>query len=173
MASTVEKSVDSPKIKPRFSLGGQVSRYSSNPQIGGESFEAVIEPEFPASVMSAAGAGATPTSLNPELLMREFTQDEQGRIASLGATDSPSACFQSQFAREVVQNTRRSSSILDGHVSNLNSMPTASSSLASRRSSHSYVSNSKYRSQFAAKHHQVNSAGNQPPRVLFPCVVFW
>ena len=51
----------------------------------------------------SASVRSTPRSLNPELLMREFTQDEQGRIDSLGATDSPSACFQSQFAREVVQ----------------------------------------------------------------------
>ena len=32
-----------------------------------------------------------------------FGSPKKGRIDSLGATDSPSACFQSQFAREVVQ----------------------------------------------------------------------
>ena len=32
-----------------------------------------------------------------------FGSLKKGRIDSLGATDSPSACFQSQFAREVVQ----------------------------------------------------------------------
>ena len=43
---------------------------------------------------------------------------KKGRIDSLGATDSPSACFQSAFAREVVQNTRRSSStvVQESHV---------------------------------------------------------
>ena len=65
----------------------------------------------------SASVRSTPRSLNPELLMREFTQDEQGRIDSLGATDSPSACFQSQFAREVVQvsNFQKVSFILPFH----------------------------------------------------------
>ena len=48
---------------------------------------------------------------------------KKGRIDSLGATDSPSACFQSQFAREVVQNTRRSSStVVQDHSHNHHSV---------------------------------------------------
>jgi len=121
-------------LRPKFSLGGQVlCRYSSNPQIGSDPQiqdtdpgrrQQILEDNFDrksadfdrksAELLNmsnqSASVRSTPRSLNPELLMREFTQDEQGRIDSLGATDSPSACFQSQFAREVVQNTRRSSS---------------------------------------------------------------
>ena len=41
---------------------------------------------------------------NPEVLMREFTRDEQA------TTISPSSMFKSSFAREVVQNVRRSMS---------------------------------------------------------------
>ena len=41
---------------------------------------------------------------NPEVLMREFTRDEQS------TTISPSSMFKSSFAREVVQNVRRSMS---------------------------------------------------------------
>ncbi len=41
-------------------------------------------------------------SLNPELLLREFTRDE------LETTASPSSMFKSSFAREVVQNVRKS-----------------------------------------------------------------
>ena len=119
------KASTSPPLRPKFSLGGQVCRYSSNPQIGSPADEdldknpgLILEnhngqpPSKLASaelIMSNPVSRSTPRSLNPELLMREFTQDEQGRIDSLGATDSPSACFQSQFAREVVQNSRRSS----------------------------------------------------------------
>ena len=119
--------------------------------------------------------------------MREFTQDEQGRIDSLGATDSPSACFQSQFAREVVRNTRQSSStVVQDHSHNhhsvvMGSNPRNSSienSMASTLTSNStnnggnpstsYYRNRKsltaysgYRSQFAAKHHQANQQPGQ------------
>jgi hypothetical protein len=41
---------------------------------------------------------------NPELLLREFTHDEQA------TTTSPSSMFKSSFAKEVVQNVRRSMS---------------------------------------------------------------
>ncbi|TRY73916.1 hypothetical protein TCAL_16907 [Tigriopus californicus] len=41
-------------------------------------------------------------SLNPELLMREFTHDE------LGETNSPSSMFKSSFAKQVVHNVRKS-----------------------------------------------------------------
>ena len=44
---------------------------------------------------------------NPEVLMREFTRDEQA------TTISPSSMFKSSFAREVVQNVRRSMSSLN------------------------------------------------------------
>ena len=108
---------------------------------------------------------------------------KKGRIDSLGATDSPSACFQSAFAREVVQNTRRSSStvVQDSHVTHhghhssvMGSNPKISSienSMAStltsnstnngpttsyNRNRRSLTASSKYRSQFAAKHHQAN-----------------
>merc|ERR1712004_924442 len=106
-------------LRPKFNLGGQVSRYSSNPQIGNLSVEEEeSENHF---VMSSSNTPRTASlhnnsrSLNPELLIREFTQDEQGRLDSLEAANSPSACFQSAFAREVVQNTRRSSSIIDSN----------------------------------------------------------
>ena len=156
-ATIVDKAF--PSIRPKFDLGGQVCRYSSNPQIGEQnvgggaglsthSSEAGLEMMSHPRMSGSTSAGR---SLNPELLMREFTQDEQGRIDSLGATDSPSACFQSQFAREVVQNTRRSSSAaLDSVMSNENSLMAVMMSKQSKRNS-----SSKYRSQFAAKHHQV------------------
>ena len=93
-------------------------------------------------------------SLNPELLMREFTADEDGRLDSLN--ESPSSGFKSSFAREVCQNVRAgatdpgsshetSSAHVTGHSVNNNS---------SRRST-SYLSAPKYRSQFAARHHSV------------------
>ena len=145
-----------PQIRPKFNLGGQVSRYSSNPQ-----FDVNEDGDNQIQTMSASNKNR---SLNPELLMREFTQDETGRIDSFGVTDSPSACFQSQFAREVVQNTRKSGSILD--LPSQESTLTTSNSLSSNsnhqhrsaRRSGSYLTNSnpKYRSQFAAKHHQVS-----------------
>ena len=145
-----------PQIRPKFNLGGQVSRYSSNPQ-----FDVNEDGDNQIQTMSASNKNR---SLNPELLMREFTQDETGRIDSFGVTDSPSACFQSQFAREVVQNTRKSGSILD--LPSQESTLTTSNSLSSNsnhqhrsaRRSGSYLTNSnpKYRSQFAAKHHQAN-----------------
>jgi hypothetical protein len=176
-----------PPIRPKFNLGGQVSHYSSNPQI-----VTALNHEKTSTDETEAGTNnnndenmsskniRNNRSLNPELLMREFTQDEQGRIDSLGATDSPSACFQSQFAREVVQNTRKSSSILNldlpavasvhlapaltNHNSQDNLQQTSTSlnsnsnNLQHRtRRNGSYLSSSnnpKYRSQFAAKHHQ-------------------
>ena len=181
-------------------------RYSSNPQIGGsgtlnEDEENVGENYlhnshrksvedinlFNMSSNHQSSSRSTPRSLNPELLMREFTQDEQGRMDSLGATDSPSGCFQSQFAREVVQNTRRSSSVLQALDSTLtsteNSLANQSSSnttmthfssshvgpasnpnsatssngagSAARNARRSLTAAVRYRSQFAAKHHQV------------------
>ena len=193
----------SPPIRPKFNLGGQVSHYSSNPQIvtALDNETSTTTDEKPADIftkvksnkfnnvennMSSSNIRNTNRSLNPELLMREFTQDEQGRIDSLGVTDSPSACFQSQFAREVVQNTRKSSSILNldlpsepkssasvhpapalthnHHNSNSQDNLQQTSSLNSNsnqqhrtRRNGSYLSsnNPKYRSQFAAKHHQV------------------
>ena len=53
---------------------------------------------------------------NPEVLMREFTRDEQA------TTISPSSMFKSSFAREVVQNVRRSMSSVnqDSLGSNIN-----------------------------------------------------
>ena len=98
-------------------------------------------------------------SLNPELLMREFTQDEQGRIDSLGNQDSPSGCFQSQFAREVVQNTRRSSSVLildSNNQPEVWMMKEAEKLKEEKNKRRSSVASSKYRSQFAAKYHQVS-----------------
>ena len=95
-----------PQIRPKFNLGGQVSRYSSNPQFD-------VNEDGDNQIQTTMSASNKNRSLNPELLMREFTQDETGRIDSFGVTDSPSACFQSQFAREVVQNTHKSGSILD------------------------------------------------------------
>ena len=107
----------SPPIRPKFNLGGQVSHYSSNPQIvtalNHETSTDDPEGTKVNNNVENMSSNRNNRSLNPELLMREFTQDEQGRIDSLGVTDSPSACFQSQFAREVVQNTRKSSSILN------------------------------------------------------------
>ena len=150
-----------PPIRPKFNLGGQVSRYSSNPQILTSSNSDVNEDGD--NQIQAMSASNKNRSLNPELLMREFTQDETGRIDSFGVTDSPSACFQSQFAREVVQNTRKSGSILD--LPSQESTLTTSNSLSSNSHQHrsarrngSYLTNSnpKYRSQFAAKHHQVS-----------------
>ena len=185
----------SPPIRPKFNLGGQVSHYSSNPQIvtALNHETSTDDPEAGSKVKSSSNntienmsSNRNNRSLNPELLMREFTQDEQGRIDSLGVTDSPSACFQSQFAREVVQNTRKSSSILNldlpsepkssasvhpapalthnHHNSNSQDNLQQTSSLNSNsnqqhrtRRNGSYLSsnNPKYRSQFAAKHHQV------------------
>ena len=185
----------SPPIRPKFNLGGQVSHYSSNPQIvtALNHETSTDDPEAGSKVKSSSNniienmsSNRNNRSLNPELLMREFTQDEQGRIDSLGVTDSPSACFQSQFAREVVQNTRKSSSILNldlpsepkssasvhpapalthnHHNSNSQENLQQTSSLNSNsnqqhrtRRNGSYLSsnNPKYRSQFAAKHHQV------------------
>ena len=189
----------SPPIRPKFNLGGQVSHYSSNPQIvtALDNETSTTTDEKPADIFTKVKSNKfnnvenmssnirnTNRSLNPELLMREFTQDEQGRIDSLGVTDSPSACFQSQFAREVVQNTRKSSSILNldlpseppksvhpppaltnnHNISQDNLQQQTSSSLNSNNSNQhrtrrngSYLSsnNPKYRPQFAAKHHQV------------------
>lgn len=162
----------SPPLRPKFSLGGQVCRYSSNPQIGS------LADESSAADQDQQRQGldqldhqmmprSTPArSLNPELLMREFTRDDQGRIDSMGANDSPSACFQSQFAREVVQNTRRSSSVvmLDNNSSSSvgqeKSLPSSKnsrrSSMTTSVSAAAAATNSvKYRSQFAAKYHQV------------------
>ena len=146
-----------PQIRPKFNLGGQVSRYSSNPQFD-------VNEDGDNQIQTTMSASNKNRSLNPELLMREFTQDETGRIDSFGVTDSPSACFQSQFAREVVQNTRKSGSILD--LPSQESTLTTSNSLSSNsnhqhrsaRRNGSYLTNSnpKYRSQFAAKHHQVS-----------------
>ena len=139
----------SPPVRPKFTLGGQVSRYSSNPQILTSSNSDVAQDDQPMSKNNR--------SLNPELLMREFTQDDQGRIDSFGATDSPSACFQSAFAREVVQNTRKSSSILDlpSQESTLTTTTSLTSNHRTRRNGSYLTNNPKYRSQFAAKHHQV------------------
>ena len=139
----------SPPVRPKFTLGGQVSRYSSNPQILTSSNSDVAQEDQPMSRNNK--------SLNPELLMREFTQDDQGRIDSFGATDSPSACFQSAFAREVVQNTRKSSSILDlpSQESTLTTTTSLTSNHRTRRNGSYLTNNPKYRSQFAAKHHQV------------------
>ena len=152
-------------LKPKFNLGGQVSRYSSNPQIGLD-----LEAEEEVSIMSTPSrTSQNRHSLNPELLIREFTQDEQGRIDSLEAADSPSACFQSAFAREVVQNTRRSSSILDTksvvtpavipvqqqQQPENNSMNSYTSGTGHSRNPKRSLPTSKYRSQFAAKYHQV------------------
>ena len=68
-------------LKPKFNLGGQVSRYSSNPQIGGPDLEAEEEDNFVmASVTPSSKSLHNSRSLNPELLIREFTQDEQGRL---------------------------------------------------------------------------------------------
>ena len=178
----------SPPIRPKFNLGGQVSHYSSNPQIvtalNHETSTDDPEGTKVNNNVENMSSNRNNRSLNPELLMREFTQDEQGRIDSLGVTDSPSACFQSQFAREVVQNTRKSSSILNldlpesksasvhptpalthnHHNSNSQDNLQQTSSLNSNsnqqhrtRRNGSYLSsnNPKYRSQFAAKHHQV------------------
>ena len=180
----------SPPIRPKFNLGGQVSHYSSNPQIvtalNHETSTDDPEGTKVNNNVENMSSNRNNRSLNPELLMREFTQDEQGRIDSLGVTDSPSACFQSQFAREVVQNTRKSSSILNldlpsepkssasvhpapalthnHHNSNSQDNLQQTSSLNSSsnqqhrtRRNGSYLSsnNPKYRSQFAAKHHQV------------------
>ena len=160
-------------LRPKFNLGGQVSRYSSNPQIGNLSVEEE-ESENHFNVMSSSRTGSASLhnnsrSLNPELLIREFTQDEQGRLDSLEATDSPSACFQSAFAREVVQNTRRSSSILDTksvvtpavipvqqqQQPENNSMNSYASGTGHSRNPKRSLPTSKYRSQFAAKYHQV------------------
>lgn len=74
-------------------------------------------------------------SLNSEVLLREFTHDEQ-------ATDSPSAGFKSSFAREVVQNVRKSLSLQDQTLS---------------------VPNPQYRSQFAASNHD-QLLEETPPR---------
>ena len=175
----------SPPIRPKFNLGGQVSHYSSNPQIvtALNHETSTDDPEAGSKVKSSTNnnienmsSNRNNRSLNPELLMREFTQDEQGRIDSLGVTDSPSACFQSQFAREVVQNTRKSSSILNldlpaapvhppPALTNHNSQDNLQTSSLNSNSNQqhrtrrngSYLSsnNPKYRSQFAAKHHQV------------------
>ena len=79
----------SPPVRPKFNLGGQVCRYSSNPQIGSSSQDqedvknpGLILPEDKLAsaelIMSNPASRSTPRSLNPELLMREFTQDEQG-----------------------------------------------------------------------------------------------
>ena len=126
-----------------------------------------------------------------------FPQNK-GRIDSLGATDSPSACFQSAFAREVVQNTRRSSStvVQDSHVTHhghhssvMGSNPKISSienSMAStltsnstnngpttsyNRNRRSLTASSKYRSQFAAKHHQANQQVRKSSKFSIKCTV--
>ena len=147
-----------PPIRPKFNLGGQVSRYLSNPQIETSSNSDVAD-DGDHIPMSASNKNVN-RSLNPELLMREFTQDDQGRIDSFGVTDSPSACFQSQFAREVVQNTRKSGSILDlpsqeSTLTTSNSLTSSSHHRSARRNGSYLTNNPKYRSQFAAKHHQV------------------
>ena len=69
-------------LKPKFNLGGQVSRYSSNPQIGGTGLEPEEEQDnfVMASVTPSSKSLHNSRSLNPELLIREFTQDEQGRL---------------------------------------------------------------------------------------------
>lgn len=162
MAAIFDKpSTSSPPLRPKFSLGGQVCRYSSNPQIGGLASGETDQPELdqsPAAVQMMPRS--TPArSLNPELLMREFTRDDQGRIDSMGVNDSPSACFQSQFAREVVQNTRRSSSVvmLD-QGQEKHSLPSSKNSRRSSMTTAAAANTSvKYRSQFAAKYHQVRS----------------
>jgi hypothetical protein len=172
----------SASVRPQFSLGGQVSRYSSNPQIHENSENSnYIENNNSGKndeIMSSQQTtplkypSKTHKSLNPELLMREFTQDDQGRLESLGETDSPSACFQSKFARDVVQNTRKNSSAfnetgssnqpslekisINSNSNNNRSVAAASNNgppSSSRRSS--YLTNPKYRSQFATRHHLV------------------
>ena len=96
MASLIvdPKASTSPPVRPKFNLGGQVCRYSSNPQIGSSSSQdqeleggknpGLILPEDKLAsaelIMSNPASRSTPRSLNPELLMREFTQDEQGHI---------------------------------------------------------------------------------------------
>ena len=84
------KASASPPVRPKFNLGGQVCRYSSNPQISssnqdqedGDKNPGLILPEDKLAsaelIMSNPASRSTPRSLNPELLMREFTQDEQG-----------------------------------------------------------------------------------------------
>merc|ERR1712004_802875 len=162
-------------LRPKFNLGGQVSRYSSNPQIGNLSVEEEEESDnhfvMSSNTPRTASLHNNSRSLNPELLIREFTQDEQGRLDSLEAANSPSACFQSAFAREVVQKTRRSSSIIESNsgpslaappaapvVVPVAAAPVEHNSMNSYNSGHTRnpkrsLPTSKYRSQFAAKYH--------------------
>ncbi len=72
---------------------------------GAKSTSSLLLPAQEVAMLSSAEdpAGRVNSSLNPaDLLLREFTHDEQG------TTSSPSSMFKSSFAKEVVQNVRRS-----------------------------------------------------------------
>ena len=103
--------------KPRFSLGGQVTAYSnstSNLAAAAAAAAAAGPPLQSARSYSHLLRDMDPhlvRSLNPELLMREFTRDEQE------TTNSPSSMFKSSFAKEVVHNVRNSVSSAGHHQS--------------------------------------------------------
>ncbi len=149
-------------VRPQFDLGGQVSQlHRSHPQLAGSipySEEDTVGGSSTALPLSASTTSASTNqfnanmsnarSLNPEYLMREFTTDEQGRMDSNHS--SPGSGFKSSFAREVMQNNRKSTSIAEEQL------PVNQSSITNNRRSGSYLGNPKYRSQFASRHHMVS-----------------
>ena len=190
-SSSHRRSVSVPR-GPRFDLGGQVSSHRSVGALTASASNVnSVEDEFTLSnpgVPPAAPARSLhsvfqephhyggsrmssidplyyraedlehPTkSLNPEMLMREFTEDEQG------TSNSPSSMFKSSFAKEVVQNVRKSmTSLQNAGLSDVTPPPSAISvnpvnhltGIQGGRSSMSSLGG--FRSQFAAQQGQVS-----------------
>ena len=82
MTADLEKSVCKQLVIPKVNQSLGMSNFSYSPDLNDKRLRKV--------------------SLNPECLMREFTHDENYTTAS------PSSMFKSSFAKEVVQNVRKS-----------------------------------------------------------------